>query len=190
MVDRHTGFASYGTNYGKEGDLPTPSFIKISGHIYSSSRLLNAEDGLVVGLNPIVGRGKDTSPNIDKYSQFESLKRAKILKQNLDPPPVSKVTKAGNWEKLTIEATQGWTIDPFVEGQEVLIVGHIEPTFAPNYCSPELRLDHVYMLPIEPVAFEWPEPVTSASTSSSAATTPPASNPPNKKPKIELLPDF
>ena len=42
------------------------------------------------------------------------------------------------------------------------------------------------MLPIEPVAFEWPELVTSASTS--AATTP--SNTPNKKPKIELLTDF
>ena len=32
----------HGINYGKEEDLPTPSFIKISGHIYS--RLLNAED--------------------------------------------------------------------------------------------------------------------------------------------------
>ena len=42
------------------------------------------------------------------------------------------------------------------------------------------------MLPIEPVAFVWPETVTSASTS--AATTP--SNTPNKKPKIELLTDF
>ena len=89
-------------------------------------------------------------------------------------------------EKLTIEETEGWTIDPFVEGQEVLIVAHFEPTFASNYCSPELRLDHVYMLPIEPVAFEWPEPIPSASTS--AATTP--SNTPNKKPKIELLTDF
>ena len=55
-----------------------------------------------------------------------------------------------------------------------------------KYCSPELRLDHVYMLPIEPVVFEWPDPVASASTS--AATTP--SNTPNKKPKIELLVDF
>jgi hypothetical protein len=50
----------------------------------------------------------------------------------------------------------------------------------------QLRLDHVYMLPIEPVAFEWPEPVTSASTS--ATTTP--NNTPNKKPKIEILTDF
>ena len=52
------------------------------------------------------------------------------------------------------------------EGQDLLIVCHIEPTFAPNYCSPgpELRLDHVYMLPIEPVVFEWPAPVTSAAT--------------------------
>ena len=140
----------------------------------------------VVGLNPIVGRGKNASPNIDKYIEYTSLKRAKILKQHVDPPAVSKFTKAGNLEKLTIEETQGWTIDPFEEGQEVLIVGHFEPTFAPNYCSPELRLDHVYMLPIEPVAFEWPEPITSASTS--AATTP--SNTPNKKPKIELLTDF
>ena len=37
------------------------------------------------------------------------------------------------------------------EGQDLLIVRHIiEPTFAPNYCSPELRLDHVYMLPTDP----------------------------------------
>ena len=68
----------------------------------------------------------------------------------------------------------------------MLIVCHIEPIFGPNYCSPEFRLDHVYMLPIEPVVFEWPDPVASASTS--AATTP--SNTPNKKPKIELLADF
>ena len=107
---------------------------------------------------------------MDKYSEYDSTKRAKILKQRLDPPAVSKVTKAGNLEKLMIEETEGWTIDPFVEGQEVLIVAHFEPTFASNYCSPELRLDHVYMLPIEPAAFEWPEHVTSASTS--AATTP------------------
>ena len=140
----------------------------------------------VVGLNPVVGRGKDASPNMDKYNEYDSLKRAKILKLRLDPPAVSKFTKAGNLQKLTIEETEGWTIDPFMEGQEVLIVAHFEPTFAPNYCSPELRLDHVYMLPIEPAAFEWPEHVTSASTS--AATTP--SNTPNKKPKIELLTDF
>ena len=151
---------------------------------------VRAVDGFnfVVGLNHVVGRGKDASPYIDQYHKYHSTKRAKILKQRLDPPVVSKVTKAGNWEKLAIEATEGWTIDsdPFVEGQEVLIVAHFEPTFAPSYCSPELRLDHIYMLPIEPVAFVWPETVTSASTS--AATTP--SNTPNKKPKIELLTDF
>ena len=101
-------------------------------------------------------------------------------------PPVSKVTEDGDLEKFTIEETQGWTINPVEEGQDVLIVCHIEPIFGPNYCSPEFRLDHVYMLPIEPVAFEWPEPVTSASTS--ATTTP--NNTPNKKPKIELLTDF
>jgi len=52
----------------------------------------------------------------------------------------------------------------------------------------QLRLDHVYMLPIEPVAFEWPESITSVSTS--VTTTP--NNTPNKKPtaKIELLTDF
>jgi len=140
----------------------------------------------VVSLNPVVGGGKDASPNLAKYNQYPSLRTAVVLKQNLDPPPVSKVTTAGDLQKLTIEETQGWTIDPFVEGQEVLVVAHIEPTFATNYCSPELRLDHVYMLPIEPVAFEWPEPITSASTS--ATTTP--NNTPNKKPKIELLTDF
>ena len=137
----------------------------------------------VVGLNPIVGRGKDASPNIDKYSQFESLKRAKILKQRLDPPAVSKFTKAGNLEKLTIEETEGWTIDPFMEGQEVLLW----PTSSPP--SPRtiarLNFDSITFTCC-PVAFEWPEPVTSASTS--AATTP--SNTPNKKPKIELLTDF
>ncbi len=67
------------------------------------------------------------------------------------------------------------------------IVCHIEPIFGPNYCSPELRLGHVYMLPIEPVVFEWPDPVTSAATS--ATTTPINLNTPNKKPKIELLTD-
>ena len=108
----------------------------------------------VVGLNLVVGRGKDASPNMDKYNEYDSTKRAKILKQRLDPPAVSKVTKAGNLEKLTIEETEGWTIDPFVEGQEVLIiVAHFEPTFASNYCSLELRLDHVYMLPTDPVVF-------------------------------------
>ncbi len=111
------------------------------------------------------------------------------VKQKLDPPPVSKVTTAGDLHKLAIEETQGWTIDPFVdsEGQEVLIVAHIEPTFAPNYCSPELRLDHVYMLPIEPAAFEWPEPITSATSASTSANTTPNKKPPNK---IELLTDF
>jgi hypothetical protein len=140
----------------------------------------------VVTLNPVVGRGKDASPNLAKYNQYPSLFKAAVLKQNLDPPPVSKVTTAGDLQKFTIEETQGWTFEQFVEGQELLIVGHFEPTFAPNYCSPELRLDHVYILPIEPVAFEWPESVTSASTS--ATTTP--NNTPNKKPKIELLTDF
>ena len=62
----------------------------------------------------------------------------------------------------------------------------IEPTFAPTYCSPELRLDHTYMLPIDPVVFEWPLAVASASTS--ATTTPHGT--PNKKPKIELRTDF
>ena len=42
QFNNEVSFASYGINYGKEEDLPTPSFIKISGHIYS--RLLNAED--------------------------------------------------------------------------------------------------------------------------------------------------
>jgi hypothetical protein len=105
----------------------------------------------VVTLNPVVGRcGKDASPNLAKYNQYPSLFKAAVLKQNLDTPPVSKVTTAGDWQKLTIEETQGWTIEQFVvvEGQELLIVGHFEPTFAPNYCSPELRLDHVYILPI------------------------------------------
>jgi hypothetical protein len=96
------------------------------------------------------------------------------------------VTEDGDLEKFTIEETQGWTINPVEEGQDVLIVGHIEPIFGPNYCSPEFRLDHVYMLPIEPVVFEWPDPVTSAATS--ATTTP--SNTQNEKPKIELLTDF
>ena len=96
--------------------------------------------------SPLKGRGKDASPRIAKYNQFPSLHRAIVLKQKLDTPPVSKVTTAGDLQKLTIEETQGWTIDPFVEGQEVLMVAHIEPTFAPNYCSPALRLDHVYML--------------------------------------------
>ena len=149
---------------------------------------VRAVDGFdfVIGLNHVVGRGKDASPNIDQYHKYHSTKRAKILKQRLDPPVVSKVTKAGNWEKLTIEATEGWTIDPFVEGQEVLIVAHIEPTFAPTYCSPELCLDHINILPIDPVVFEWPLAVASASTS--AATTPHGT--PNKKPKIELRTDF
>ena len=80
----------------------------------------------------------------------------------------------------------GWTHCPLQEGQELLIVCHIEPTFAPTYCSPELRLDHIYMLPIDPVVFEWPLAVASASTS--ATTTP--NNNPNKKPKIELRTDF
>ncbi len=142
---------------------------------------MNGSD-FVVTLNPVVGRGKDASPNLAKYNQFPSLRKAAVLKQNLEPPPVSKVTTAGD---LQSEETQGWTIDPFVEGQELLILGHFEPTFAPNYCSAELRLDHVYILPIEPVAFEWPEPITSASTS--ATTT---NNTPNKKPKFELLTDF
>ena len=100
------------------------------------------------------------------------------------------MTEDGDLEKFTIEETQGWTINPVEEGQDVLIVCHIEPIFGPNYCSPEFRLDHVYMLimmlPIEPVVFEWPDPVTSAATS--ATTTP--SNTPNKKPKIELHTDF
>ncbi len=100
----------------------------------------------------------------------------------MDPPPVSKVTKAGDLEKSTIDETIGLTISPITTGQAVLVVCHIKPTFAPDHCSPALRLDHVCMLPIDPVVFEWPDPVTSASTS--AATTP--SNTPNKKPKIEL----
>jgi hypothetical protein len=44
----------------------------------------------------------------------------------------------------------------------------------------------IMMLPIEPVVFEWPDPVTSTATS--AITTP--SNTQNEKPKIELLTDF
>ena len=98
----------------------TPHF---STAVYTSECPCSGWDGFdfVVGLNPIVGRGKDAAPNIDKYNEYTSLKRAKILKQRLDPPAVSKFTKAGNLEKLTIEETEGWTIDPFMEGQEVLL---------------------------------------------------------------------
>jgi hypothetical protein len=101
-------------------------------------------------------------------------------------PPVSKVTKDGDLEKFAIEETQGWTIKP---GRKRARGAYCVPHRAhlrPELCSQELRLDPVYMLPIEAVVFEWPDPVTSASTS--AATTP--SNTPNKKPKIELLTDF
>jgi hypothetical protein len=128
----------------------------------------------VFGINPVVARDKNASPNFDKYQTFLSTHKAKITKLNLDPPPVSKMTEDGILKKFTIEESQGWTTNPFEEGQDVLIVCHIEPIFGPNYCSPELRLDHVYMLimmlPIEPVVFEWPDPVTSATTS--ATTTP------------------
>jgi hypothetical protein len=41
----------------------------------------------VVGINPIVARGKNPSPNIKNYNKLVSLQKAKILKQNLDPPP-------------------------------------------------------------------------------------------------------
>ena len=108
QYNNEVSFASYGINYGKEVDLPKPSFVKISGHIYS--RLLNAEDDGTL-----------------KYYVHDA-----------------------------------------------------------SYCSPELRLDHIYMLPIDPVVFEWPLAVASASTS--AATTPHGT--PNKKPKIELRTDF
>jgi len=108
QYNNEVSFASYGINYGKEVDLPKPSFVKISGHIYS--RLLNAEDDGAL-----------------KYYVHDA-----------------------------------------------------------SYCSPELRLDHIYMLPIDPVVFEWPLSVASASTST---TTTPHSTP-NKKPKIELRTDF
>ena len=42
------------------------------------------------------------------------------------------------FEKYTIDQTMGWTHCPIAEGQALLIVRLIEPTFAPNYCSTEL----------------------------------------------------
>jgi hypothetical protein len=61
----------------------------------------------VVGINPVVARGKKASPNVDKYHKFPSTQKAKILQLNLDQPPVSEVTKDGELEKCTIEVTQG-----------------------------------------------------------------------------------
>ena len=51
-------------------------------------------------------------------------------------PPVSKVTKDGDLEKFAIEETQGWTLEQFGEGQELLIVGHFEPTFGSGRGGP------------------------------------------------------
>jgi len=142
---------------------------------------------MVMGLNPIVCRDKKkTSPNKDTYGDYDSTRTAGVLKQNVDPPPISHPMIDGSMEKMTLDETMGWTHCPIAEGHKLLVVGHIEPTFAPNYCSPELRLDHIYMLPIDPVVFEWPLSVASASTST---TTTPHSTP-NKKPKIELRTDF
>ena len=145
------------------------------------------EQPMVVGLSPIVNRDKKkTSPNKDKYATYGSTSTAGVLKQNVDPPPISHPMIDGSMEKMTFEMTLGWTQHPIAEGQILLVVGHIEPTFAPNYCSPELRLDHIYMLPIDPVVFEWPLSIASASTSTT--TTPQGTS--NKKPKIELRTDF
>ena len=140
-----------------------------------------------MGLNPVVHRDKKkTSPYKDNYGDYDSTKTASVLKQVVDPPPISHPVIDGTMEKMTFEMTLGWTQCPIGEGHKLLVVGHLEPTFAPTYCSAELRLNHIYMLPIDPVVFEWPLAVASASTS--AATTPHST--PNKKPKIELRTDF
>ena len=142
---------------------------------------------MVMTLNPVVCRDKKkTSPHQDTYGDYISTTPAKVLKQLVDPPPISHPMIDGSMEKMTIDMTMGWTHCPLAEGQKLLVVCHLEPTFAPSYCSAELRLDHIYMLPIDPVVFEWPLTVASASTS--ATTTP--NNTPNKKPKIELRTDF
>ncbi len=86
----------------------------------------------------------------------------------------------GTMAKMTFDETtrMGWT-QVLSARPGVLIVRHLEPTFAPTYCSPELRYYPLYMLPpIDPVVFEWPLAVAPASTS--AATTP--HNTPQSKP--------
>ncbi len=45
--------------------------------------------------------------------------------------------RSTSWNSI-VSQTMGWTHCPIAEGQALLIVRLIEPTFAPNYCSTEL----------------------------------------------------
>ena len=142
---------------------------------------------MVMTLNPVVCRDKKKDfakpgqvPRLHLHHDREGAQAGRRSATDIAPDVRRHMAK------MTIEETMGWTHCPLGEGQTLLVVCHLEPTFAPTYCSPELRLDHIYMLPIDPVVFEWPLAVASASTS--ATTTP--NNTPNKKPKIELRTDF
>jgi len=93
---------------------------------------------MVMGLNPVVDRDKKkTSPNKDNYDKYDSTKPAGVLKQVVDPPPISHPMIDGTMAKMTFYETMGWTHCPLGEGQKLLVVGHLEPTFTPTYCSAE-----------------------------------------------------
>ena len=67
------------------------------------------------------------------------------------------------------------------------VVCHIEPTFAPYYCLPELRLDCVYMLPADPVSHGV---ARSSRVGIHFGRSNVEEHAQQKKPKIELLTDF
>jgi hypothetical protein len=90
----------------------------------------------VVGLNPIMTNEKKSFAELPP-------RRRRHSSRNPTRHPNACVNNAGAFEKSTIDQTISWTQCTVTEGQELLIVCHIEPTFARNYFSPELRLDHV-----------------------------------------------
>ena len=97
QFNNEVSFASYGINYGKEEDLPTPSFIKISGHIYS--RLLNAEDD-----GALIYYVHDATYRRDKKLPLETLRivRDCISAKNNLAQELRRFSQMPNMEELIV----------------------------------------------------------------------------------------
>ena len=111
----------------------------------------------------------------------DTLKEARDAKLNIDNIRTSVFEKTGEMRTLTIHDYEGFSKYDYIQhGTPIAIMGRIEVKFAPNYCAPELVIDHLYVLDDTPRQFEFPKIETAVSSASST---------PTKSPKKRIMTD-
>ena len=109
--------------------------------------------------------------NPDFVKTKDTLKEARDAKLNIDNIRTSVFEKTGEMRTLTIHDYEGFSKYDYIQhGTPIAIMGRIEVKFAPNYCAPELVIDHLYVLDDTPRQFEFPKIETAVSSASSTPT--------------------